>query len=414
MPVNLPEPTVIAPIRGVELRTFASGMRYQGRADLLLMQLAVGSHTAALFTRNKFSAAPVLIAKQHLGVENAVEAPANSATRALLINAGNANAGTGQQGLDHCLTSCAALAEQLSVKPEAVLPFSTGVIGVQLPIKEFRNSIRNLVNEPPCDWLAAARAIMTTDTVAKAASRTVQIEGQPVSVSGIAKGSGMICPDMATMLGFVATDAVVDQATLHDLLTRATQASFNRITVDGDTSTNDAITLSATGKAGHVPITDAHSAAAQILYQAIEAVFIELAQAIVRDGEGASKFVTVTVVGGQTQQDCAAVAYSIAHSPLVKTALNASDPNWGRLLMAIGKAPTDSLDIGVLDLRINDVALIEQGQPHPDYSEALGKQEFVKDEIVLTVNLNLGAAEYTVWTTDLSHDYIRINADYRS
>ncbi|MDG1904316.1 MAG: bifunctional glutamate N-acetyltransferase/amino-acid acetyltransferase ArgJ [Arenicella sp.] len=406
MPVNLTEPNDIAPVAGVQLQTIASGMRYRDRDDLLLMHFCEGSVSSALFTQNKFCAAPVLVAKEHLKQASA---------RALLINAGNANAGTGQQGLDNCNSSCQSLSQVLDCDPQAVLPFSTGVIGEQMEMQALSSGITSFGDAAyNSSWVDAAKAIMTTDTVAKASSRTLIIDGQFVTVSGIAKGSGMICPNMATMLAFVATDAVVSQTVLDDCLKRATDASFNRITVDGDTSTNDAVVLSATGKAGHALLYDSSSDDAKAFYVAVHDVLLDLAQAIIRDGEGATKFVTVEVKGGKLQSDCEEIAYSIAHSPLVKTAMNASDPNWGRLLMAIGKAPTKYFDIDVLNLAINGLALIERGQPHPDYSEEQGQREFQKEEITISVDLNLGGESYTVWTSDLSHEYVRINADYRS
>jgi glutamate N-acetyltransferase/amino-acid N-acetyltransferase len=414
MAVNLVEPNNIAKVAGVRLRAVSSGMRYRDRDDLLLFDFAEGTITSALFTQNKFCAAPVVVAKRHL--DSIKQQDSSKPIRALLINAGNANAGTGQIGMDNCLANCHQLAELLSCEPNAVLPFSTGVIGMQMNMQALSKGIANLCADLQVsqDWFVAAKAIMTTDTVAKAASRTLDLDGHSLTVSGIAKGSGMIRPDMATMLGFIATNADISQDVLDDFLKRATAASFNRITVDGDTSTNDAVVLSATGQTDHPRIIDGDSVAGAALYQAIEQVAIELAHSIVRDGEGATKFVTVEVKGGKSSNDCSEIAYSIAHSPLVKTALNASDPNWGRILMAIGKAPTDDFDIDTLDLTINGVPLITHGQPHPDYCEALGQREFQKEEITISVHLNLGTHSYTVWTTDLSHDYVRINADYRS
>lgn len=411
MAVGLKAPHDVAPVNGVCLATTASGTRYQGRDDLLLMLLDDDATVSAVFTRNRYCAAPVTVAKDHLSQTNA---------RALLINAGNANAGTGKQGLASAQQSCDVLANELGCQPNQVLPFSTGVIGVQLPMPQFSTAITEVAgiasqaDWQSADWVQAAEAIMTTDTIAKAYSVSVEIGGKPITVSGIAKGSGMICPDMATMLAYIATDACVDQTLLDRILRDAVDASFNRITVDGDTSTNDACVLIATNKADHIVFKEEDSAEAAALRQAVSDVAIQLAQAIIRDGEGATKFVEVAVSGGASQQDCAAVAYTVAHSPLVKTALFASDPNWGRLLAAIGRAPVEQLVIEHVDIAVNGVAIITGGEPDPSYTEEAGQTAFNEQEITLAITLGQTDAEYTVWTTDLSHEYVTINAEYRS
>lgn len=402
MAVGLAQPGELHPVAGVKLASIEAGIRYQGRPDLVLMTLCEGATTAAVFTQNKCCAAPVTVAKAHLDT---------SQTRALLINAGNANAVTGELGHANALESCAALAKHLNIESEAVLPFSTGVIGEQLNMPALLKGIEQGAGKLAEDaWLPAAEAIMTTDTVAKAVSKQVSINGRTVTITGIAKGSGMICPDMATMLAYVATDAQIDQDTLQKLLKRGTQASFNRITVDSDTSTNDALVLMATGQSGVV----IESSNEQDFTDALNEVLIHLATAIIRDAEGATKFVKVAVSKGADQADCRAVAYSIAHSPLVKTALFASDPNWGRILMALGKAPAQHLDMSKVDIRIGKVSLIEQGQPAANYTEARGKAVFEQDEITIAINLNQGSDDFHLWTSDLSHDYVSINADYRS
>jgi len=406
MAVGLTEPENLLAIDGVRLATVAAGVRYPNRDDMVLMELAEGSTVAAVFTLNKYCAAPVIVAKKHM-----LETPA----RALLINSGNANAGTGQQGLDNAKRSCVVLAESLGLSPQQVLPFSTGVIGEQLPMGRVVDGANELVNNLSEDnWLPAAKAIMTTDTLPKAVSQQIEIEGQSITITGIAKGSGMICPNMATMLSYVATDAIIDADLLQKMLSEANDASFNRITVDSDTSTNDALVLVASAKSGAPPIESLESPSGQAFYQALEQVLVTLAISIVCDGEGATKFVKVVVNGGASESDCEAIAYSVAHSPLVKTALFASDPNWGRILMAIGKAPTKYLELDKVDIKINGLSLIESGEPATDYTEAAGKAEFEKAEIIIAIDLNLGSADYHVWTTDLSHDYVSINADYRS
>lgn len=405
MAVGLEPPSELLPVAGVSLGIVQAGIRYQGRADLLLISLSEGSTVSAVFTQNKCCAAPVDIAKQHLR-----EAP----VRALLINSGNANAVTGETGVRNALTSCQTVADELRINANQVLPFSTGVIGEQLNMTAMTSGIRSIkANLSEGNWLPAAKAIMTTDTVAKAVSRQIEIEGQIVTITGIAKGSGMICPNMATMLAYVATDAEIERDFLDELTERGVAASFNRITVDSDTSTNDALAVIATGQAG-VTVCKQRASQAEAFYSALEAVLIELATAIIRDGEGATKFVRINVNGAHSTGDARAIALSIAHSPLVKTALFASDPNWGRILMALGKAPVDRLDMSTVDIRIGDVELITQGQPASGYTEARGKAVFSQSEINISVALNAGMFNDHVWTTDLSHDYVSINADYRS
>lgn len=413
MAVGLRQPEKLYPVLGVELAVTAAGIRYHGRDDLLAIRLSEGTKVSAVFTQNKCCAAPVTLAKAHM---------AQSETRALLINSGNANAVTGQLGMQHASDSCAQLAKLLGFSVEQVLPFSTGVIGEQLNMLAMSEGIQSLVGQHSVgqhsvgrfsddNWLLAAQAIMTTDTVAKAASRQLEINGDLITITGITKGSGMICPNMATMLAYVSTDANISKKDLDALLTRGTQASFNRITVDSDTSTNDALVLMATGKAQAEPLK---GDSLEVFYRQLEHVLVELATSIIRDGEGATKFVKVEISGGLKQSDCSAIAYSIAHSPLVKTALFASDPNWGRILMALGKAPVDSLDMSLVDIHIGHVSLIEKGQPAATYTEEEGKAVFVEEEIHIHVELNQGSENFHVWTSDLSHDYVSINADYRS
>lgn len=403
MPVGLTEPGKLHPVKGVSLATTAAGIRYQNRDDLLLISLSEGSTISAVFTQNKCCAAPVTLAKKNIDA---------CASRALLVNSGNANAVTGDQGFNNAELSCALLAENLCVDAKSVLPFSTGVIGEQLNMPALQAGIKVLPNKLEEDnWLAAAKAIMTTDTLPKAFSKQFELNGNIITITGITKGSGMICPNMATMLAYAATDANIEQDDLDVLLLRGTAESFNKITVDSDTSTNDALVLMATGQAHMSPLK---GEALLTFYKELEALLVELATAIIRDGEGATKFVKIVVEGGQSQSDCAAIAYSIAHSPLVKTALFASDPNWGRILMALGKSPVDELDMAKVDIEIGDVSLIEKGQPAASYTEAAGKEVFSQEEIIIHLNLNVGAAESHVWTSDLSHEYVSINADYRS
>ena len=397
--------SVAATIDGVQVKTLVANLRYSGRADLALFELDSQTRTHALFTQSLCSAAPVIVARRNL---------AQAEPRALLINAGNANAATGTQGEQNTIESCQRVATAIDIDQQQVLPFSTGVIGEQLNMSAFSPAITELAMQPCGDWQMAAEAIMTTDTVAKQCSVKLEIDGIELTVSGIAKGSGMIYPNMATMLAFVATDAPLAKQVFEQFLTKACAASFNRISVDGDTSTNDAVTLSATAAANLPMIESTESEQAQLIYRAVEQVMVYLARAIIYDAEGATKFVEVNVQGASTEQDAKAVANSIANSPLVKTALFASDPNWGRLIMAIGKAPLSALDMAALDVSINELAIIRDGQPCAQYTEAQGQREFTKDEITIGVNLGAGDAEYHLWTSDLSHEYVSINADYRS
>lgn len=411
MAVNLQAPNVgdLLAVAGVTLGTAAANIRKPGRADLTVIQLAAGSALAGVFTRNRFCAAPVQVSRAHLA--------GGAAPRALVINTGNANAGTGEPGLRAARDTCAALANLLGVKSEQVLPFSTGVILEQLPTDRLVAGLPQAIAAAGGDgahWLRAATAIMTTDTVPKVRSRQVQLGGRRVTITGMTKGSGMIHPNMATMLGFLATDACIAPALLPELVRRLADASFNCITVDGDTSTNDSFVLMATQQAGNATITALDSADGRALEAALTAVAAELAQAMVRDGEGASKFITVRVEGGKNRAECRQVAYAIAHSPLVKTAFYASDPNLGRILAAIGYAGIDDLDQTAIELYLDDVHVATRGGRHPDYQEADGQRVMAQPEITVRVALGRGSAASTVWTCDLGHDYVRINADYRS
>ncbi len=390
----------LQPVPGVRLAATGAGIRYQGRDDLVLVELAEGTVSAAIFTQNRFCAAPVIVARRHL---------ASSAPRFLLINSGNANAGTGREGEQGAQASCAAVAQLSGVSTESVLPFSTGVIGEPLPFERIEAALPRLVESlSDAGWDAAARAIMTTDTVPKGISRQVEIDGARVTITGIAKGSGMIHPNMATMLSFIATDAQISRAGLQTLLESCAETSFNSITVDGDTSTNDACVLMATGAAGVSVEGD------PVFRGALQAVFDHLAQAIVRDAEGATKFVEISVSGAASRAEAKTVAYTVATSPLVKTALFASDPNWGRILAAVGRAPVTQLDVSRVTIRLGDVTVIERGEPATGYSEAAGAEVMAGNEIRIGIVLDQGAAGATVWTSDLSHEYVRINAEYRT
>ncbi|PXW94598.1 glutamate N-acetyltransferase [Sphaerotilus hippei] len=409
MPVNLQAPIAsdLHPVPGVMLGITMAGVRKANRRDLTVVTLAEGSSVAGVFTKNRFCAAPVQICRQHLA--------AGPAKRAIVINTGNANAGTGEDGLVRARAICVALARHLHIAPEEVLPFSTGVIMETLPSERIEAGLPAALADLKADqWGIAAEGIMTTDTLPKAASRQVQIGGRTVTVTGISKGAGMIRPNMATMLGFVATDAVIAPELLQPLVTQAADLSFNRITIDGDTSTNDSFLLIATHQAGHAAITSLDSTEGQALREAVIAVSQQLAQAIVRDGEGATKFITVRIDGGRTEEECRLAAYAIAHSPLVKTAFFASDPNLGRILAAVGYAGIDDLDQGLIDLHLDDVLVVEHGGRHPAYREEDGQRVMKQAEITVRVDLHRGSATTTVWTCDLSHDYVTINADYRS
>ena len=409
MPVNLsaPDPLSLHPVPGVRIGTAMAGVRKPNRRDLVLFELAAGSAVAGVFTTNRFCAAPVQLCQQQLA--------AGAEIRALVINTGNANAGTGADGLERARRTCRAVADRMGLQAQQVLPFSTGVIMETLPVERIEAGLPAAQAALRVDgWAEAAQGIMTTDTLPKACSRQVSIGGRTVTVTGISKGAGMIRPNMATMLGFVATDAVITPAALQHLVREAADASFNRITIDGDTSTNDSFVLLATQQAGHAPIAALDTAEGRALREAVVAVSQQLAQAIVRDGEGATKFITVRIEGGRDKAECRLAAYAIAHSPLVKTAFFASDPNLGRILAAVGYAGIGDLDQGLIDLHLDDVHVVERGGRRPEYREEDGQRVLKQSEITVRVNLNRGNAHATVWTCDLSHDYVSINADYRS
>lgn len=390
------------PVAGFQLGTTCAGIKVAGRKDLVLMQVAEGSTAAAVFTQNKFCAAPVTIAKQHLG---------QTSPSYLLVNTGNANAGTGEQGIADSLSCCQAVADATGVDLQQILPFSTGVIGEPLPVDTICSAVAAAKQNLSVDgWQDAAEGILTTDTRPKGASIQFDINGSPVTISGICKGSGMIKPNMATMLGFIATDASIDEELLHAALRKANGKSFNRITVDGDTSTNDAVVLVATGASG-IEIDETNFD--QFLAQLTD-LFVQLAQAIVRDGEGASKFVTVNVEGAGTIQEALSVAYTVAESPLVKTALTASDPNWGRILAAVGRADIDDLDVSIIQISLNSVLIAENGGRAASYTEQQGQQAMQAEDIEINIQLNRGNVSETLWTTDLSYEYVRINAEYRT
>ncbi|MFM8696193.1 MAG: bifunctional glutamate N-acetyltransferase/amino-acid acetyltransferase ArgJ [Betaproteobacteria bacterium] len=414
MPVNLqaPDPASLQPVAGVQLGIAMAGIRKANRRDLTVITVDEGACVGGVFTLNRFCAAPVQLCRQHLSAQ----APGGQGIRALVINTGNANAGTGEDGLIRARQTCIALARHLNLAPEQILPFSTGVIMETLPVDRIEAGLpAALADLKPNNWGVAAEGIMTTDTLPKAASRQVVIQGKTVTVTGISKGAGMIKPNMATMLGFVATDAVIAPRLMDELVRETADRSFNRITIDGDTSTNDSFIVIATHKAGHAPIEQLDSPEGVLLREALFGVAQELAQAIVRDGEGATKFITVRVEGGQTKEECRQVAYAIAHSPLVKTAFFASDPNLGRILAAVGYAGIADLDQTKIDLYLDDVHVAHQGGRHPNYREADGQRVMKQSEITVRVLLNRGGlARATVWTCDLSHDYVSINADYRS
>ncbi|MBC7682965.1 MAG: bifunctional glutamate N-acetyltransferase/amino-acid acetyltransferase ArgJ [Ferruginibacter sp.] len=409
MPVNLsaPDPAGLHPVPGVLLGIAEAGIRKVNRKDLTVVLLEEGASVAGVFTQNRFCAAPVQICRDHLALRMGI--------RAILINTGNANAGTGHDGLMRAKSTCIALAQHLDLAPEQILPFSTGVIMETLPHERINAGLpAALADARAINWGRAAEAIMTTDTVAKAFSTQVQISGVTVTVTGISKGAGMIRPNMATMLGFMATDACVDQALLGQLAKDLADASFNRITIDGDTSTNDSFVVIATHKAAHAPITSMDSADGSALKAAMLQVARQLAQAIVRDGEGATKFITVRVEGGKTDEECRLAAYAIAHSPLVKTAFFASDPNLGRILAAVGYAGITDLDQTGIDLFLDDVHVVINGGRNPSYREEDGQRVMQQSEITVRVGLGRGTAADTVWTCDFSHEYVTINADYRS
>ncbi|HWW04121.1 bifunctional glutamate N-acetyltransferase/amino-acid acetyltransferase ArgJ [Collimonas sp.] len=412
MAVNSPIPVAadLLPVAGIELGHAEAGVRKANRKDLLVMKLAPTATVAGVFTQNRFCAAPVQVSKAHLAAAEIAGEP----IRALLINTGNANAGTGEAGLAAANATCDALAELLGCHAAQILPFSTGVILEQLPVERVTAGLPQAIQNLQSDnWFNAAESIMTTDTQPKAASRRLTIAGKTVTLSGISKGAGMIKPNMATMLGFLAIDAKVAQPVLEQMVRQAADRSFNCITIDGDTSTNDSFMLIATG-AGELEVNSVDSPEYAELAAAVTDISQHLAQMIIRDGEGATKFITVTVEQGQNVAECRKIAYSIAHSPLVKTAFFASDPNLGRILAAIGYAGVDDLDVSKLDLYLDDVLVAKNGGRNPEYQEADGQRVMKQSEITVRVQLARGDAAATIWTCDLSHDYVSINADYRS
>ena len=415
MTVNLsaPNPADILPVPGVRLGIAEAGIRKVGRKDLSLILLDEGSAVAGVFTKNRFCAAPVQICREHL---NQVQiSDASTHVRALVINTGNANAGTGAKGLEDARATANAVAQLLHIRPQQVLTFSTGVIMENLPLDRVVAGLpAALADAQMAHWAKAAEGIMTTDTVPKAYSQQVVLSGQTVTITGISKGAGMIQPNMATMLGFMATDANIEPSLLPALATDLANASFNRITIDGDTSTNDSFMVMATRKATHPAISSWQSEDGKILFAALMSVAQKLAHAIVRDGEGATKFITIRVEGGRTSEECLLAAYAIAHSPLVKTAFFASDPNLGRILAAVGYAGIEDLDQSLIGLYLDDVCVVQHGGRNPDYQEADGQRVMKQSEISVRVQLGRGDAHETVWTCDLSHDYVTINAYYRS
>ena len=409
MPVNLsvPQASDLHAVPGVRIGVAEAGVRKANRKDLTVVLIDEGASVGGVFTQNRFCAAPVQVCRDHLA--------RNYGIRAMVINTGNANAGTGQDGLARTLQTCVALARELDIAPEQILPFSTGVIMEPLPSDRIIAGLPAALADARADnWARAAEGIMTTDTVPKAFSQQVQIGGVTVSITGISKGAGMIRPNMATMLGFMATDAKIDPALVQPLAKALADRSFNRVTIDGDTSTNDSFVVIATQKAAHAPITSLDSADGRVLFDAMQNVARQLAQAIVRDGEGATKFITVRVEGGRDAAECRQVAYAVAHSPLVKTAFFASDPNLGRILAAVGYAGIDDLDQTGIDLYLDDVHVAVKGGRNPAYREEDGQRVMKQSEITVRIGLGRGDATDTVWTCDLSHDYVSINADYRS
>lgn len=409
MPVNLPLPRRedLFPVTGVELGWAEAGIRKANRKDVLVVRIAEGASVAGVFTRNRFCAAPVVVCREHLAAGRGV--------RALVVNTGNANAGTGAEGLMAARTTCDALAKLLGCEAAQVLPFSTGVIMEPLPVDRLVAGLPQAIGRlQPAHWLEAAEAIMTTDTQPKVASRRVGVAGRTITLTGIAKGAGMIRPNMATMLGFLATDAAIAPALMSELTKRAADRSFNRITIDGDTSTNDSFVVIATGKSGMPRIESANDPACAVVAEAIDAVARQLAQAIVRDGEGATKFIEVRVEQARTEEEAARIAYAVAHSPLVKTAFFASDPNLGRILAAVGYAGVDDLDTALVQMHLDDVWVVRDGGRRPEYREEDGQRVMKQSEIVIRLQLGRGSASTSVWTSDLSHDYVSINADYRS
>ncbi|OCR25704.1 ornithine acetyltransferase [Pseudomonas syringae] len=405
MAVGLGPLPTLHPVPGFELGISSAGIKRPGRKDVVVMRCAEGSSVAGVFTLNAFCAAPVILAKQR----------AQGTVRYLLTNTGNANAGTGEPGLVNAARTCAKLAELTGVDASAVLPFSTGVIGEPLPVEKIEGALQAALDDLSVDnWAAAATGIMTTDTLPKGASRQFQIDGVTITVTGISKGAGMIRPNMATMLGYIATDAKVAQSVLQDLIRDGANKSFNRITIDGDTSTNDCCMLIATGQVDLPEVTEAKGPLFDALKKAVFDVCMEVAQAIVRDGEGATKFVTVEVNGGGNHQECLDVGYAVAHSPLIKTALFASDPNWGRILAAVGRAGVPDLDVSKIDVFLGSVCIASKGCRATTYTEEQGSAVMAEAEITIRIELGRGQCSETIWTTDLSHEYVKINAEYRT
>ncbi len=403
MPVGLPLPAELLPVKGIRLNAVAAGIRYQDRKDLVLIEIAEGSRVAGVFTRNAFCAAPVILSRQHLS---------KTTPRYLLINSGNANAGTGTLGMQLAERSCLALAQATEADISQVLPFSTGVIGEPLNVDAIEDAISELVEGlDQGNWLDAAEAIMTTDTQPKAFSTALSLSGGTVHITGIAKGAGMIRPDMATMLAYIATDLELAQAELDELHSGAVSASFNRVTVDGDTSTNDACMLMATGQSG-VGLSNQEDR--HLFSEALLSIYQKLAQALIRDGEGATKFVEISVTSALTQNEASEVAYTVAHSPLVKTALFASDPNWGRILAAVGRSGIEDMDVGRINIYLDDLAIVEKGGRAQSYTEEQGQAVMDQEEIRIQIDLGRGQENTSVWTTDLSHEYVTINAEYRT
>lgn len=412
------------PVKGVTLGCAQAGIRYQNRDDVLLMRIDDDASVAGVFTENVYCAAPVTLCRNHLQINSSKKSVSDDSIdacshrlsiRALVINSGNANAGNGQRGIDDANLTCLSLANLLHIRPEQVLPFSTGVILEPLPVDKLVASFPQAIADCSANnWFRASKAIMTTDTECKAVSRKCEIDGEVISVTGIAKGSGMICPNMATMLGFIATDAKIDQHLLEYIVKDIADNSFNSISVDGDTSTNDSFILVATGKSQLPMVDSVRHKNYQKLFLVLKEVAVELAQMIIRDAEGATKFITIKISGGSSREDCKKVAYTIANSPLVKTAFYASDANLGRILAAIGRSGIASLDIGRVDLCLNDLLVVENGCRHPSYTDEAGQLEMAKKEILLDLKIGDGRHEAVIWTSDLSHEYVSINANYRS
>ena len=405
MAVNLPSLGTLSPIRGIRIGTACAGVKQTQRDDLVVMSLAAGTQVSGVFTQSAFKAAPVRVCQDHL---------VGAAPRAILINSGNANAATGDAGIEDALQCCRWVADAIDVPAQTVLPFSTGVIGQRLPLEKLKKGIPSAVARLGDRWEPAARAIMTTDTGPKGLSKRVIVDGVDVTITGIAKGAGMIRPDMATMLAYIGTDAAISRDCLNRLVRQASDASFNRITVDGDTSTNDSFILIATGAAGNAVIDSERDSGYTSLRDGVVAVARELAQRIIRDAEGATKFVTVTVAGGKSRAECLQVAYTVGHSPLIKTAMFASDPNWGRFCMAIGRAGVDGLQADRVALFLDDVCVARGGMIAPEYTEQAGARVMSQAEFTVRIDLGRGASQETIWTCDFSYEYVRINAEYRT